>query len=146
MTKHWIAVASADHVAIGRAQGFMQVNHGKLAPLKRMAPGDAIAYYSPVQTFRTATKLQAFTAIGSIKEGAPYQGDMGGGFTPYRRDVAWLPSQAAPIASLLNQLAFTAGKTNWGYQMRFGVFEVSAEDMAIISAAMGVKNLSLASG
>jgi EVE domain len=139
MTKHWIAVASADHVAIGRAQGFMQVNHGKLAPLKRMSEGDGIAYYSPVQTFRTPTKLQAFTAVGRIKEGAPYQGDMGGGFTPFRRDVEWFPSHPAPIAPLRDQLEFTKGKTNWGYQMRFGVFEVSEADMAMIIAAMRAK-------
>jgi EVE domain len=139
MTKHWIAVASADHVAIGRAQGCMQVNHGKLGPLKRMSPGDGIAYYSPVQTCRTATKLQAFTAVGRIKEGAPYQGDMGGGFTPYRRDVEWFPSHTAPIAQLLDQLEFTKGKANWGYQMRLGVFEVSEADMVIVAAAMGCK-------
>ena len=30
---NWVAVASAEHVAIGRAQGFMQVGHGKGAPL-----------------------------------------------------------------------------------------------------------------
>jgi EVE domain len=139
MTKHWIAVASADHVAIGRAHGFMQVNHGKLAPLKRISPGDMIAYYSPVQTFGTPTKLQAFTAIGRIKEGAPYQGDMGGGFTPYRRDMEWFPSTPAPIAPLLEQLAFTKGKSNWGYQMRFGLFEVSELDMVLVAAAMGVR-------
>ena len=31
--RSWIAVASAGHVAIGRAHGFCQVNHGKSAPL-----------------------------------------------------------------------------------------------------------------
>lgn len=51
-SKSWIAVASADHVAIGREQGFAQVNHGKAAPLRRMQPGDRIIYYAPVRTFR----------------------------------------------------------------------------------------------
>jgi hypothetical protein len=139
MTKHWMAVASADHVAIGKAQGFMQVNHGKLGPLKRISAGDGIAYYSPVQTFRTPTKLQAFTAVGRIKQGAPYQGEMGGGFAPYRRDVEWFPSTPALIAPLLDQLAFTMGKSNWGYQMRFGLFEVSELDIILVAAAMGVR-------
>ena len=36
--RYWIAVASADHVARGVAGGFMQVCHGKRAPLARIRP------------------------------------------------------------------------------------------------------------
>ena len=32
---NWVAVASAEHVAIGRAGGFMQVGHGKGIALVR---------------------------------------------------------------------------------------------------------------
>jgi EVE domain len=137
MTKHWIAIASADHVAIGSAQGFMQVNHGKLAPLKRLSPGDTIIYYSPVQTFRTQAKLQSFTAIGHIAEGEPYIGYMAEGFTRYRRNVTWLPATPTPITPLLNHLEFTKGKTNWGYQMRFGLFEIAETDSTTIARATG---------
>lgn len=135
---NWIAVASGDHVAIGRAGGFMQVNHGKAAPLRRMAPGDLVAYYSPVQVFRSTEPLRAFTAIGRLRPGEIYQGQMGGGFTPYRRDVDWLDARPAPIAPLLDLLEFTAGKRNWGYGFRFGLVPVSAADMGVIAAAMGV--------
>ena len=38
MKKNWLAVASADHVAIGRAEGFMQVCHGKVSPLSDYHP------------------------------------------------------------------------------------------------------------
>lgn len=134
--KNWIAVASANHVARGIAGGFMQVNHGKAAPLKRISPGDLICYYSPVKEFGGTEKLQAFTAIGTIKPGDIYQGDMGGGFTPFRRNVEWFTGRDAPIAPLLDKLEFTKGKTNWGYQMRFGLFEVSAVDMELIAASM----------
>ena len=34
MGADWIAVASAEHVAIGRRGGFMQVGHGKGAPTR----------------------------------------------------------------------------------------------------------------
>jgi hypothetical protein len=34
--QNWIAVASAGHVRRGRAAGFMQVRHGKTAPLRRI--------------------------------------------------------------------------------------------------------------
>ncbi len=52
--KSWIAVASAEHVRLGRSQGFMQVCHGKAAPLRRITPGDAVAYYSPTEILRMA--------------------------------------------------------------------------------------------
>ena len=45
MPRAWIAVASAEHVRLGRAQGFMQVCHGKGGPLRRTAPGDTVIYY-----------------------------------------------------------------------------------------------------
>nr|WP_315485999.1 EVE domain-containing protein [uncultured Undibacterium sp.] len=45
--KNWIAVACAEHVAIGRELGFMQVCHGKASPLRRLRAGDKVVYYSP---------------------------------------------------------------------------------------------------
>ena len=139
MTSCWIAVASAEHVRRGRKEGFMQVSHGKLAPLKRIKPGDRIVYYSPTVTLGGKDKLQAFTAIGTFKEGEPYVVDMGKGFTPYRRDVAWAKAKEAPIHSLLDRLEFTAGKPNWGYQLRFGLFPISDADFQVIAKAMGAE-------
>ena len=89
MSKNWIAVASAEHIRLGRSNGFMQVSHGKSAPLRRIEPGDRVVFYSPTDAFRGNDKLQSFTAIGVVKEGAPYQVDMGDGFSPFRRDVTW---------------------------------------------------------
>ena len=134
--KNWVAVASAEHVRLGRRQGFMQVCHGKPAPLRRVQPGDRVAYYSPTTVFRGSDKLQAFTAIGTVKEGTPYQADMGNGFCPFRRDVDWQPGTESPIRPLLEQLAFTASKHTWGYQLRFGLFEISAADMDVIATAL----------
>lgn len=137
MAAYWVGVASAEHVRRGRAEGFMQIGHGKGAPLRRLKPGDGIVYYSPTEVYGQPTKLQAFTAIGHVRDGEVYQGDMGGGFTPFRRDVDWLPAHETPIASLLQRLEFTAGKANWGYQMRFGLFAISERDFRRISEAMG---------
>ncbi len=136
MNQCWIAVAAANHVARGREGGFMQVNHGKAAPLKRIKPGDLVAYYSPVTVYGGTKKLRAFTALGRVKEGEPYQGDMGGGFKPSRRDVDWFKAEQAAIEPLLEQLDFTRGKKSWGYQFRFGLFAVSERDMGIIARAM----------
>src|SRR5690242_12504410 len=93
----WIAVASAEHVRIGRGEGFMQVCHGKGAPLRRISAGDWIAYYSPTETFQGRDRLQAFTAIGVVKPDAPYQSVMGAGFRPFRRNVRWISAVETPI-------------------------------------------------
>lgn len=136
---YWIAVASADHLARGKAGGFMQVNHGKQGPLKRIKKGDVVAYYSPLKTYAGTEKLRAFTGLGHIASETPYQGDMGEGFKPFRHDVTWLKTQDAPIEPLLQQLEFTKGKTNWGYQFRFGLFEISETDLRAIATAMGAE-------
>ena len=136
---NWVAVASAEHVAIGRAQGFMQVGHGRGAPLKRLHAGDRVAYYSPVRTFGTRQVCQSFTAIGTVRDERVYQGDMGGGFHPFRKDVDWLPSHDAPIRPLLELLSVTQSKTNWGYAFRFGLLKVTEADMDVIIHAMNAR-------
>ncbi|ADV10890.1 EVE domain-containing protein [Mesorhizobium sp. WSM1497] len=139
MSAYWIAVASAEHVRRGRTAGFMQVNHGKAAPLRRVKPGDGVVYYSPTTVLGEKDGLQAFTAIGIVREGEPYQGDMGAGFTPFRRDVAWAKAEEAPIKPLLDRLDFTVAKSNWGYQLRFGLFEIGDHDFRVIAEAMGAE-------
>lgn len=120
----------------------MQVSHGKRAPLARIAPGDRVAYYAPTMTAGGKDKCQAFTALGIVGEGEPYQAEMAPGFSPFRHRVRWLKSADAPIRPLLDSLDFTAGKKNWGYQLRVGLFAVSDHDMALIARAMGVETLS----
>jgi hypothetical protein len=81
-----------------------------------------LVYYSPTITLGGKDKLQAFTAIGTVKEGEPYVFDMGNGFTPYRRDVAWAKANEAPILPLLGRLEFTAGKPNGVIRCASGFF------------------------
>ncbi len=135
---YWIGVASRDHVLKGVAGGFCQLGHGKAAPVQRLSPGDWIAYYSPRTALHGGEPVQAFTAIGRIAPGEVYRGDMGGGFHPFRRDVAWRDCRAAPIQPLRERLGFTQGRTNWGFAFRRGSFAVDAEDFAVIAEAMGV--------
>ena len=134
--RDWIAVASAEHVAIGRRLSYMQVGHGKQAPLKRLHAGDRIAYYSPVHVFGTKQVCQAFTAVGVVRDDRIYQADMGDGFEPYRRDVDWLEAHEAPIRPLLDTLSFSRGKPNWGAALRFGLLAVTPADMQAIAQAM----------
>ena len=139
--QNWIAIASAEHVRHGRAAGFMQVCHGKAAPLRRVHPHDRVAYYSPTIELGGSGKCQAFTAFGIVRERAPYRPAAEGDFSPYRRDVMWLETYDAPIKPLLDALEFAAGRRNWGYQLRFGLFRVSERDMRTIATAMGVIRL-----
>ncbi len=167
MNANWVAVASAEHVAVGLELGIMQVGHGKGAPLKRLHAGDRVAYYSPVRVFGTKESCQAFTAVGLVRDDRVYQGDMGNGFHPFRKDVDWcdmapgdgVPSppaervhgrlgaarrrpclaHEAPIRPLLDTLSFTQGKSNWGYAFRFGLLKVTETDMDAIMLAMNAK-------
>ncbi|MBS1155565.1 MAG: hypothetical protein H6R07_1489 [Proteobacteria bacterium] len=134
--KNWLAVASAEHVRLGRTNGFMQVCHGKSVPLRRILPGDRVVYYSPTEKMGEGPPLRSFTALGWVQEGLPYQADMGGGFLPWRRDVQWQDAREVPITPLLDTLEFTRGKKNWGYQLRFGLIEISEHDMQCIATAM----------
>jgi hypothetical protein len=139
MSGNWIAVASAEHVRRGRTEGFLQVCHGKVAPLRRIKPGDRVVYYSPTVEFRGKNRVQAFTAIGLVPPGEPYAFDMGGGFCPWRRDVRWLAAHEAPIQPLLDALEFSAGKRNWASALRFGLLAISAHDWHVIVRAMGAR-------
>ncbi len=141
IVQNWIAVASADHVRRARAAGFMQVCHGKAAPLRRIHARDRVAYYSPTVEFRGGEKCRAFTALGIVCDREPYQPATDGFFCPYRRDVTWLETHDAPIEPLLGVLAFSAERRHWGYQLRFGLFRISDQDMRTIAKAMGVIGL-----
>jgi hypothetical protein len=137
-TRYWIGVASADHVARGVEGGFCQLSHGKAAPVRRLSPGDWIVYYSPRTSLRGGEPVQAFTAIGRIRPGEPYAFDMGGGFVPVRRDVAFVPSRRAPVRPLVDRLSFIRNKRSWGQAFRRGVVAIDRKDFEIIAAAMGV--------
>ena len=143
---NWIAVACADHARRGCAEpgaGFMQVCHGKVAPLRRMQPGDRVAYYAPTVTIGGSDRLQAFVSVGLVKPGDPYAFDMGGGFVPYRRGVDYVPAREAPIAPLLDHFDFVQDRAHWGYAFRFGLVAINDHDMRLIAGAMGADRNSL---
>ncbi|MEJ6785746.1 EVE domain-containing protein [Aminobacter sp. Piv2-1] len=135
---YWLAVASAEHVRVGRSAGFMQVCHGKAGPLRRIGAGDGVVYYSPSNGFGVKDGLKSFTAIGRVRAGDPYRFDMGGGFVPFRRDVDWAVAREVPVGALAGQLDFTA-VPNWGYQLRFGLCPLGERDFRLVAEAMGAE-------
>ncbi|MEI8325410.1 MAG: EVE domain-containing protein, partial [Betaproteobacteria bacterium] len=137
LRSNWIAVASAEHARRGCAQpqqGFMQVCHGKCAPLKRVAAGDRVSYYAPAITMGGKDRCQKFVSIGLVQAGTPYAFDMGGGFVPYRRDVRYVPAMEASILPLLDRFEFVQDRSRWGYKFRFGLFNL---DSAVGRARVG---------
>ena len=131
VTRYWLGVACAEHVRKGRAGGFMQLNHGKPAPLRRLSPGDGVVYYSPSQRMGARDGYQSFTAIGFVGPRPPYSGENG----MFRRDVEWLAAAEHPIRPLLDWLDFTQGE-NWGYQLRFGLLAIPEVDFDFLRHVM----------
>ena len=139
MASNWIAVASAEHARRGRDEavpGFMQVGHGKLAPLKRVHPGDRVVYYAPTEVYGVADRFQQFVSIGVVLPGEPEAVDMGGGFVPYRRPVRYIGARETPILPLLDRLEFVEDRRRWGGKLRFGLLAISDHDMRLVASAM----------
>lgn len=134
MSRGWLGVVCAAHVRRGIELGIAQINHGKRAPLARMLPGDTLIYYSPTQRLGDRSPYQCFTAIGTVADEEIWQADEGG-FTPYRRRIDYIATSHVPLVGLKSQLRLTRD-SNWGYQLRFGLVPLEADDVAVISQAL----------
>jgi predicted RNA-binding protein len=137
VTRYWLGVVSRAHIQLGVQGGFIQLNHGKKAPLQRMRVGDWIVIYSPKEDLDSKTRCRRFTAIGRIASDRIYQVDMGDGFVPYRLDVEYRQCQEAPILPLRDYLTFIQDKKHWGYAFRFGYLELPEVDFRLIACEMG---------
>lgn len=135
----WIGVVSREHVQVGVKGGFIQLNHGKKAPVQRLHAGDGLVMYSPRKAYPDGEPLQSFTAIGTVTTGEVYQVTMSEDFKPYRVDVKFAKSKEAAIKPLIEKLSFIRSKTHWGAAFRFGYLKVPAEDFVLIASAMGAK-------
>jgi hypothetical protein len=134
--RYWIAVASKNHVRFAVSGGFCQIGHGKVMPLKRMAVGDWIIYYSPREELEGTVPCQKFTAIGQITGAEVYSAKMAPDFVPFRRDASFLSARDLSIKPFLGQLSFIKNKSKWGYAFRLGHFEISSADFVLIAKKM----------
>ena len=132
---------SRAHAQLGVKNGFIQLNHGKKAPLQRLHAGDYIIIYSPRDAYPDGIVLQHFTAIGRIMNGDIYQVEMTPDFKPYRLDVGFVNCHETPIKPLISSLSFIKNKSKWGAAFRFGQLKIPVQDFKIIADAMGAKDV-----
>jgi hypothetical protein len=132
-----LGVVSKEHVLRGAAGGFTQLCHGKKAALARMSPGDWLIFYSPTVSFGGDDRLKAFTAAGRVVDGEVYLFDMGGGFVPWRRRLAFLTPRDVPVERVKQRLSFIRDNPHWGYLARRGHFEIPVADAEVILGEMG---------
>lgn len=103
-----------------------------------MTKGDGLVFYSPREEMQAGDRVQAFTAIGTIADDAPYQVEVAPEFKPWRRKMDFLPSVEAPIQPLIEQLDFIKNKQMWGVMFRRGLVEIAEADFKKIARAMSV--------
>ena len=100
--------------------------------------GDTVIYYSPTEAVGAGDGYRSFTAIGTVRGGEPYAVQMTPDFRPFRKDVDWWPAVETPIRPLVGRLAFTLVPA-WGYQLRYGLVEITPADAGLFAGAMGAE-------
>ena len=134
----WIGTAAARHVAIAVAGDFAMFSHGRHDAVKKVCPGDWVAYYSPREGLNEGEQLRAFTAIGQALEGEPRQREMAPGAVGWYRRMRWLDARPADVYPLLDRLSFVRDRGHWGMYFRKSLFRIEPDDFALIAGAMGV--------
>ena len=137
--KFWIGVVSKNNVMKGVDGGFIQLCHGKKAPLAKIRKGDWLVYYSSKEDIGDKKPYQYFTAVAEITGDFEYQFDIGYGFVPFRKDARFYKCDEADIRSLIPELSFIEDKKHWGYYFRHNYLEISRDDFITIWKAMNVQ-------
>ena len=135
-TKYWIAVVSKEHTMRGVEGQFIQVCHGKQAPLKRMQKDDWMIVYSPKLSMEGTEKLQKFTAIGKVMDETVYSFKLTENFIPFRRNIEFYTCEEVAIVPMIPELEFILNKQSWGFPFRFGFFEINEHDFNLILSKM----------
>ncbi len=134
--RFWVGVVSAAHVSLGVQGRFAQLNHKKAGPLRKMAQGDWLVYYSPRTDTHGGTPVRGFTAIGCLADDLLYPYLASEHFIAFRRRVRYVPCHTAKISAMLGALSFIQDSAHWGYLFRRGHFEIGREDFLTNAQSM----------
>ena len=122
--RHWVVVVSREHARRGVTGGFIMANHGKRAPLARMARGDGIIVYSPTTSYPDGEPLRAVSFVGEVTGDEPEPSEViAGGF---RRAADLREVEPVPMQDIRDHLPAS--------RIRFGFFEIDAADAEAIRA------------
>lgn len=136
MSRYWIATISKEHAQLAIKGSFIQVCHGKEAPLKRMKKDDYILIYSSKIKMMEKEKYQMFTALGKVSDDCVYPFQMTEQFKPFRRNIEFLKFNEVSILSMIENLEFITDKKHWGYPFRYVFFEINENDFNFITSKM----------
>ena len=117
-------VVSREHARRGVEGGFVMANHGKKAPLSRMARGDGLLVYSPRDAFPDGEPLKAFTFVGEVTGEAPEPSEVIAG--GWRLAATLREVEPVPLAAVREHVPAS--------RIRFGAFELPAADAEAILA------------
>ncbi len=130
---HWIAVISRAHARIAAGSGFLQVCHGKAAPLRRTAAGDEVFIYCPREAMGAGEVLKRIEFRCTFDDDRVYQVEQAPGFKPFRKDVTFDPGFVGVAIHDVGGLDLTADP-HWGMRARQGFFQISPEDAGLLRA------------
>jgi hypothetical protein len=135
--KHWLAIISLEHANMAASSGFLQVCHGKAAPLRRTSAGDEFFIYSPKTGMGTGDSIMSFTYRGIFIDNHVYQVEQLPGFFPFRKDVTFdLDFPRVPLKTVAwMDLRATP---NLGLVLRRGFVELTAADSSRIKDQAGL--------
>lgn len=126
-TRTWVIVASRDHARRGVEGGFVMANHGRRAPVARMARGDGLLVYSPTTTYPSGDPLRAITIVGRVTGADPEPSEaLPGGF---RRAAELREIEPLPLGVVREHLPVA--------RLRFGFFELDPAGAAAIWSLVG---------
>lgn len=134
--RYWIATVSLEHAQTAEQGSFIQVCHGKKRPLEQLYPSDHLLIYAPRKQLRGKASYQKFVACGTVQDDSIYQVKMFEGFTPFRRNIRFEPTNHVDVRPLIPQLSFIKNKQNWGMPFRRGLFEIPKSDFFRILSKM----------
>jgi hypothetical protein len=129
--RYWLAVVSLDHAKIGFEARFLQVCHGRAAPLRRAAVDDEVFVYCPRTAYRNGKSLMSVQFHGRFANEKIYQVETVDAFAPFRRDVDFSASFRPIDIRRISDLELTANPS-WGVALRRGFLELVSADAARI--------------
>ena len=131
---HWIAVISLEHAKISACSGFLQVCHGKSAPLRRTTAGDEVFIYCARESMRSGKILQRIEYRCVFNDNRIYQVEQTPEFSPFRKDVTFDTGFQGIRIHDVQDFELTSNPS-WGRLARLGFFEISFHDAVLLRAS-----------